>query len=80
MRYKSVQRDKPYCGRVLDGPFEGEWVEEETQFFLGQYVLPSSSISYGPGTPSSSVEVHQFVYKWLSSYRAWVWVQSGRFV
>lgn len=71
-------RKKLYCGRVIDGPFEGDWIEEDAPYFLGQVVEPTRSYSYS--LPSNGAEVKQYIYKWTSSYRAWVWVQSGRFV
>jgi hypothetical protein len=67
---------KPYYGRVLDGPFEGEWIEHDSPAFIGHFVQP-----LGPVPPineqfaNAAFEVDRAYYRWLSSYRAWVWMQ-----
>jgi hypothetical protein len=73
---------KPFSGRCLDGPFEGEWIEEDQMFFYGAYQRPMSPViaPYDPAAlASASLELPIVLYTWLRSYRAWAWVQpSGK--
>lgn len=62
----------PYSGRVIDGPFEGEWIESETPHFVGHFHQPISALY--TGLPAG-FEIDRALYRWLSSYRAWVWLQ-----
>lgn len=67
---------KRYAGRVLDGPHEGDWIEEDEPFFEAYWQrqlrpVPISSIDI----PSAVVEVDRAYYRWLHGYRAWAWVQ-----
>lgn len=65
----------PYSGRVIDGPFEGEWIESETPHFVGHFQQPISALYTGL---SAGFEIDRAFYRWLSSYRAWVWMQPSR--
>lgn len=65
---------KPFYGRVLDGPFEGEWIEHDTPHFAGRYQRPNYALYTGS---FAGFEIDQVIYKWLPSYRAWAWLQRG---
>jgi len=63
---------EPYYGRVLDGPFEGEWIENDSPHFVGHYQHRTIALYTGS---FSGVEVNYVIYKWLPTYRAWAWWQ-----
>jgi hypothetical protein len=63
---------KYFAGRVIDGPFEGEWIECDDAYFVGQFSQPVHALY--TGLPAG-MEIDRVLYKWLPSYRAWVWVQ-----
>ena len=63
---------KPFSGRVIDGPFEGEWIESESPFFMGEYQEPLFALY--TGWPAG-LQLNRALYKWIMGYRAWAWVQ-----
>lgn len=65
---------KMFSGRVLDGPFEGEFIEHDSPYFAGHYTRPISALYTGL---SAGFEIDHAVYKWLPSYRAWAWWQKS---
>lgn len=65
---------EPYYGRVLDGPFEGEWIESDSPYFVGHFQLPVSALYTGL---SAGFEIDRVIYKWLPTYRAWAWLQRS---
>ncbi len=65
----------PYYGRVLDGPFEGEWIESDSPHFVGHFHR-RIAFSYSPSA-EASFEIDCVIYKWLPSYRAWAWWQRS---
>lgn len=62
----------PFYGRVIDGPFEGEWIESETSHFVGHFQQQVRALYTGL---DAGVEITHVIYKWLPTYRAWVWWQ-----
>jgi hypothetical protein len=69
---------KPYAGRVLDGPHEGDWVEQDDPFFQAYYQRPLAGVfAYSADPPSAVAEVDRALYRWLHGYRAWAWVQPS---
>ena len=70
----SKPEHKYYAGRVIDGPFEGEWIESDDGYFVGQYTQRVYALY--TGWPAG-MEVNRALYKWLPSYRAWAWLQGG---
>jgi hypothetical protein len=73
------QRTKLFCGRVIDGPFEGDWIENDSPYCEGQFCrrLPDAP-AYSGDLPRASIEIDRVIYKWLSSYRAWAWMQPQK--
>lgn len=62
----------PFYGRVIDGPFEGEWIESDSPHFVCHFQrrLTGYSIETNVG-----VDITHVIYKWLPTYRAWAWWQ-----
>lgn len=65
---------KHFAGRVIDGPFEGDWIECDDSYFVGQVTQPVYALYTGWPT---GAEVNRVIYKWLPSYRAWAWLQPS---
>lgn len=65
---------EPFYGRVLDGPFEGEWIESDSPHFVGHFQQPMRALYTGL---SAGFEIDRVIYKWLPSYRAWAWWQRS---
>lgn len=64
-----------FAGRVLDGPHEGDWVEQESPWFEAYHAQPVRVVASFDELPSTSYELDRVLYKWLHGYRAWAWVQ-----
>jgi hypothetical protein len=77
MRFKLSKR-KEFSGRVLDGPFEGDWIEEDSPYFEGTYTRATPVQQYSAMLANVAVEIDRVFYKWLPSYRAWAWVQPEK--
>jgi hypothetical protein len=77
MRLRHTQPKHFYSGRVIDGPFEGHWVEEDEPFFQGTFTRRLEVVS-GEVPSQASIEVDRCHYRWLLGYRAWAWVQPTR--
>lgn len=73
-RMSSKQR---FYGRVIDGPFEGQSIENDEPFFEAIFVsrIPGVAAYTGHEIPSASIQTDRVLYKWLHGYRAWAWVQ-----
>lgn len=65
---------KNFAGRVIDGPFEGEWIESDSPYFGGQFSRKTYSLY--TGWPAG-IEIDRVIYKWLPGYRAWAWWQRS---
>jgi hypothetical protein len=65
-------RDEPYYGRVIDGPFEGEWIGSDTPHFVGHFQQQLYALYTGW---DAGIEVSHVIYRWLPGYRAWAWWQ-----
>lgn len=63
---------EPFYGRVLDGPFEGEWIESDSPHFVGHFQKRVYALYTGL---DAEIEINRVLYKWLPSYRAWAWLQ-----
>lgn len=75
MHFRQCHR-KYFAGRVLDGPHEGDWVEQDEAYFEAYYQRPLAAVvAYSADLPSASFEIDRVFYKWLHGYRAWAWVQ-----
>lgn len=76
MHHKSPHR-KAYAGRVLDGPFEGDWIEGDEPYFQGTFTRRLRPVTTYGGEQLASAEacLDQCYYRWLDGYRAWAWVQ-----
>jgi len=66
---------KHYAGRVLDGPHEGDWIEEDEPFFEAYWQRQLQPAPISVDIPSVAIEVDRAYYRWLHYYRAWAWVQ-----
>jgi hypothetical protein len=67
-----------FCGRVLDGPFEGDWIEEDEPYFVGHLQQQLGAVtSYGADIPPVEFEIDRAYYQWLHGYGAWAWMQPG---
>jgi hypothetical protein len=68
---------KYFAGRVLDGPHEGDWIEEDEPFFEAywQRQLCPVPIALSLDIPNAGFEIDRAYYRWLHGYRAWAWVQ-----
>jgi hypothetical protein len=66
---------KYFSGRVLDGPHEGDWVEEDEPFFEAYWQRQLRPAPISVSIPGVTVEVDRAYYRWLHGYRAWAWVQ-----
>lgn len=65
----------PYYGRVIDGPFEGQYIESDSPHFVGHFQQPT--VALWTVEASVVVEIDRVVYKWLHTYRAWAWWQRS---
>lgn len=75
MRYR-LSHKKEYAGRVLDGPFEGDWIEEDEPYFQGTFTRRIGPVmAYSAELASAGMCVDRCCYLWLHGYRAWAWVQ-----
>lgn len=78
MTHYKPQRTKMFCGRCLDGPLEGDWIEEDSLWFDCMIQQRIGPVSYGPDNGLSSIEIDRVFYAFLRSYRAWVWMQPNK--
>jgi hypothetical protein len=69
-----LKRRLPFYGRVIDGPFEGEFIESDDPYFVGHFHMPLFALY--TGLPAG-VELDRVFYKWLPTYRAWAWWQRS---
>jgi len=75
MHFRQHQR-KQFAGRVLDGPYEGDWVEEDVSYFEAYHKRPLVGVyAYDDELASATFEVDRVFYKWLHGYGAWAWIQ-----
>lgn len=65
---------KYFAGRVIDGPLEGEFIECDDPYFIGSFVRPP--VAFYTGLHARAEFDNRILYRWLSSYRAWVWCQK----
>lgn len=65
---------KNFYGRVIDGPFEGEWIESDDPYFVGHFQRQMIALYTGL---DAGIEIDKVIYKWLPSYRAWAWWQRS---
>jgi hypothetical protein len=70
-RYRALR--KHYSGRVLDGPFEGDWIAEDVPYFQGAYQQSVQPVQQYD--PMHEIEAPIVYYKWLHGYGAWAWIQ-----
>ena len=65
---------EPFYGRVIDGPFEGEWIGSDSPYFVGHFQQPTYVLNTGL---HAGIEIDRVVYKWIPTYRAWAWWQRS---
>ena len=70
------QRNCYFSGPVLDGPFEGDWMDADGEYneVYWQRNLIPAVYSYTGDLPSASFELERALYKWLHGYRAWAFI------
>lgn len=73
--FKNRQTKSFYAGRVIDGPFEGDWIESD-ELFIMKYIGPPPVTAAPWEGNAKTLFIDRVYYKFLRSYRAWAWVQQ----
>lgn len=61
-------------GRVIDGPWEGKQITKAEPYFTIHWTDPVSVFAFDPNEPPSITNMHNGLYKWSRSLKAWCFV------
>lgn len=76
MTMSDKPRQNMFSGPVIDGPFEGAWIDCEVSYYSAPAMIFKRLTTEERLQRFSPMQVRVFTYIWLNSYRAWAWHQE----